>query len=263
MPMTDVNAITTPPQHLSTQHSFTVSSAPVQPAIDPNLDPALMDQSAIDPSLDQAASPSHQQHGLLPSALPQLRIVALGTPDVDKSFSPITTESAEARSKQDFEEEQSHPGQSATDNVTFDGEVPHPQVNGAMHAAPVEISQVKQEPQIEQQRPATAVTGCSPKPEAVSSPIRRSSSQTSGTTHQAAAMQAPADADTVTVNQTPRQETSPQVKQEATTPAREFTRGDAIEGNSSDTERDASEKLAKELQAQEHGLRRRPSVRIS
>lgn len=65
--------------------------------------------------------------------------------------------------------------------------------------------------------------------------------------------------------QTPQPDTSPKGKGEkpATTPAPAFARADTVASGTSDPELDASEKLARELQAQEHGLRRRPSVRIS
>ena len=260
MPITDVNAISTPPQHLSVQNGSGIPNGLVQPAIDPNLDPALIDEDAIDPMLDQAVSLDHEQHGLLSSILPQLRTAIVGTPDVDKSFSPITTESAEVRSKHDSEEEQSHPVHSATEQSAPEPEVLHSQVNGVIHAAPTPTSEVKQEPEIEHQGLSSA-TSTSPKPEAISSSDPKPSSHVSGTTHQA--IEEPVVvAETVAVNRSPKQVISPQAKKEATTSTWDVIRTDPVDGNSSEPE-DQSEKLARELQAQEHGLRRRPSVRIS
>lgn len=262
MPVPEVNTVSTPPQHLSAQASFTMQNGPVQPAIDPNLDPALMNQHAIDPSLDEVSSISLPQQGFLPLALPQLETAVMGTPDVDKSYSPITAESAGVNSKHESDEDQAHPAQSATDNVVLDGEVAGPQTNGVAHMAPLPVSHVKQEPEVEQQRPSSAATGISPNPEATSPLSRRSSSHTSDTLHQAAAVQS--STDTISVNQTAKQEMGPIAKQEAqaTSPVGGFTRADTVASNTSEPE-DPSEKLARELQAQEHGLRRRPSVRIS
>jgi len=262
MPNPTVNTISTPPQDLAAQNNFTVQAEPVQPAIDPNLDPALMNQDAIDPSLDLGSSISHQQQEILPSALPQLTTAVTGTPDVDKSYSPITAESAGVNSKHESDEDQPHPAQSATDNVVLDGEVAGPQPNGVAHAAPLPVSQVKQEPEVEQRRPSSAATGISPIPEATSPLSHRSSSHTSNTLHQAAAIQS--STDTISVNQTAKQEMGPIAKQElqATSPAGEFMRSETVASSTSEPE-DPSERLARELQAQEHGLRRRPSVRIS
>ena len=262
MPITDVNAISTPPQRLSAQNSFTVSNGSVQPVIDPNLDPALMSQSVIDPSLDQAAIVSDRQPDLPPLAIPQLRTAAVSTPDMDKSFSPITAEFNELTSKHDSEEEQSHPAQIAADNLEPVAETTLPQVNGVVPAAPAPISQVKHEPDIQRRRLSTTVSDSSPKPEATSPSTPRSSSHTSGTIHQTAVVQAPVDANVVAVNHTPNKNSSPRVKQETITPARDFTRAVTAASDTSEPE-DTSERLARELQAQEHGLRRRPSVRIS
>lgn len=262
LPIPDINVMSRPPQHPSTQNNMTMPNGPVQPAIDPNLDPALANQSAIDPSLDSAASFSDQPQAALPAALPQLRTAAISTPDVDKSFSPITAESAEARSKHESEEDQSYPAQSTTENNGIDGAMANSQVNGADHAAAAPVVEVKQESKIEQRRPSTTATASSPKAEVKSSPARRTSSHTSGTIHQAAVTQRPTETDTITANHSPKQETNSQVKEEAATPAREVARAETAVSESSEPE-DPSERLARELQASEHGLRRRPSVRIS
>ncbi|KAK5946355.1 JmjC domain-containing histone demethylation protein 1 [Knufia obscura] len=262
LPIPDINVMSRPPQHPSTQNNMTMPNGPVQPAIDPNLDPALANQSAIDPSLDSAASFSDQPQAALPAALPQLRTAAISTPNVDKSFSPITAESAEARSKHESEEDQSYPAQSTTENNGIDGAMANSQVNGADHAAAAPVVEVKQESKIEQRRPSTTATASSPKAEVKSSPARRTSSHTSGTIHQAAVTQRPTETDTITANHSPKQETNSQVKEEAATPAREVARAETAVSESSEPE-DPSERLARELQASEHGLRRRPSVRIS
>jgi len=262
MPISDVNTISTPPQHLSAQTSFTTQNGSVQPAIDPNLDPALINQDVLDPSLDPTASTNHQQQELLPSALPQLETAVMGTPDVDKSYSPISAESAGVDAKHESDQDQPAQVQSTTATVVVDGGAADSQANDVANAAPLPVSQAKQEPEVEQRRPSSAATGISPKLEATSPLSHRSSSQTSDTLHQAVAV--PSSTDTINVHQNAKPEMSLLDKQEtlATSPAGEFTRAGTVVSSTSEAD-DPSERLAKELQAQEHGLRRRPSVRIS
>lgn len=207
MLITDVQTVSTPPHQLPPEHSIIQHFG-----MDPNLDPALMNPVIYEPLPELGSEP-------IPTGLPDLRTVVIGTPDLDNSYSPITTGSGDGGAKIEPDESEVKPIQTKV-------------------AQSIET-------QDKPRRPSTAAA-TSPQ-EDVTTPSRRSSSRTSSTTHHSTIV---VSADRASPRKTPSSVRKVLQAQEHTED------DDAIDA-------DPSEKLARDLQAQEHGLRRRPSVRIS
>lgn len=271
-PVTDVNAFSTPPQALSTENSFSTMNGYSLP-VDPALDPALTDPQSFHPD------PQRQEHGSGPSEHaettvetqqevkpkpPQLGLITVSTPDVDKSFSPITadTSSAEIALRSGGEEDM---------HVTT-RQTPQSDEN-AVQSAYVEGTEQSSEandnkPQIDQRRHSSNATGTSPKQEIMSASSRRSSSQTSGNTHVAASVEHSAALEAQngrhedTDGHAVKQELHTTIKQEITDAMGEtihMRRGSTAASSVSDVA--ADEEFARRLQMEEMGLRRRTSVR--
>ena len=207
--ITDVQAISTPPHPLSTEHSV-VQNLPYN--IDPNLDPALMDPPAYEPLPELVSAP-------IPTSLPLLRTAAIGTPDLDNSYSPITTGSGDTGTKNEHQDE-SELRSKVVDSI---------------------------ETTVKPRRPSTA-TATSPHENGTSPTSRRSSSRTSSATYR----------NTVVINSEPHQSA-----EKMSPNTRQVLQAHVSSEDPEAIDEDPSEKLARDLQAQEHGLRRRPSVRIS
>lgn len=271
MPVTDVNAFSTPPQMLSTENSFSITNG-LHHAIDPALDPALMNEGLFQLNThrhdgvaamngDDETTAELQQNPK--SKLPQLGLVTVGTPDVDRSFSPITAEtsSAEIAIRSGGEEDTTinsrhtprcddHPGQEV-------------QMDNAIQPATAE--EVKPH---HDRRHSSNATGTSPKQEIMSASSRRSSSQTSGNTHVAAGVEQSVVSGTgdngheVIESVVMKQEPDPNIKQEVADSVEDtvhIRRGSTAASSVSDVA--ADEEFARRLQMEEMGLRRRTSVR--
>lgn len=272
MPMTDVNAFSTPPQVLSTENSFSMTSG-LSHGVNPLIDPALMEQQPFDPNMHQfdstmelnepdeiAAEPPR----INTSILPQLGLITVSTPDIDKSFSPITAEtsSAEIALRSGGEEDTnsdaqqiSRPDEPVAQDVNM---------NGMTHNDVADETK----PHVDHRRHSSNATGVSPKQEIMSPSSGRSSSQTSGNTHVAASVeQSVAHSGAIDAND------SEQVVTKHETPAIKEEIAETVEGSSSMRVRRAStaassvsdvaadEEFARQLQMEEMGLRRRTSVR--
>lgn len=323
MTTTDVNAISTPSHPLTTESSYATTNGYGESAtsIDPNLDPALMDPAMTGPVAEPATSDNRQAQHTVLSTLPKFstEVPEATTPDIDKSYSPITAaaETASNAPTEGMRETmQLAPNQA---HIDADQAEDDPQVNGIVTGVIGMKTGATSPVEHGRQSGNATVDNTSPKQEAMSFDSRRSSSHTSGTTRPAVpatdpeTITAPAQAQPETTSQrqdpgripfeneivvAPNKPTplTPTIKQEpphpnepstaikpemsehttsparikahlsrtSTTPGGRFTRGDtAVSNGSSDPELDASERLARELQAQEHGLRRRASVRIN
>lgn len=274
--ISDSGVMSTPPHLLATRDSVVDNGVFDMGVIDPNLDPALQapieGSTAGEPDAQMAETDVLQQEAPALAELPKLKTLATNTPDLDKSFSPLTASADE----QPTEAPQSvaEPVQPAQSTTNIDPEprntVQEPQINGVVH--------IKPEPLVDggiptnPRRHSSTATGVSPKQEELMSPgslSRRSSSNTSGTTHQAAAgSNEPISVDTQDDVDVPKSESTSAaietvIKEETMSPshARHFERASTAASSVSDA--DADERLARELQAAEHGLRRRASVRAS
>lgn len=250
MIISDVHALSTPPHTLTTQNSF-ATPGPFPNSLDPNIDPALMDPALMESSHDVGMT--DDTFKLLPSALPKISTAVTGTPDVDKSYSPITAEeaSADTTSKRASEEQQ----QAQPEDSHFPHATEQQQVNLASH--------------IQADEPAGGSAKLSSPPQQqAATPVERQPSDDQVHVSTFEVVQPVSDADTIAVSKSiPVIETDTVkslVKQEPQMfQTQDYQRADTVASNSSSPEEDASERLARELQAQEHGLRRRPSVRIS
>lgn len=249
------------------QQSF-MASGPVQtPSIEHNLDPALMDPALLEPPPAPVPAPVERQQAPTP-ALPKLATAALAgvinshTPDVDKSFSPITAEDAVSKAAS----EEDHALPTSLEAVNDQNHVSiEPYTNGAVRGNFENIHDDGRGKSTKQSRALDSDNEIQLKQEATprSTRQRRSSSRLSHTNQ-----------DTITVQQHPKRmsrrpstprptpRTGPGVNETKTTP-RTARYERAVSNSSEDLEEDASTKLARELQAQEHGLRRRSSVRTS
>lgn len=270
--MTDVNAISTPPHTLTHQHSF--ASGPVQsPSIEQSLDPALMDPALLDPSLSQQDLTTIVDDGAAQiSALPKLAtnalagVISSSTPDVDKSFSPLTAE--EATSKAESEEDTSLPGQRPPighlNNVSIDppgqshtnGVVRETSNTMSSNDRVEESAKRTRDLNIDHDHLKREITPHSTRSRRSSSRLSNAAAPPTTTTPQPASH-------TSRRLSTPTAKQSPQstIELRHTPQTDRFKR--AVSNSSSDSEEDASTKLARELHAQEHGLRRRPSIRTS
>jgi len=271
--ISDVGVLSTPPHPLTTQNSIESTGGFDMDAIDPNLDSALQapvsetlvvvqDAQIIDPAITTQARPPQAE-------LPRLKTLATNTPDLDKSFSPLTASADEQSTEAPQSDlEIAHPPANVDSNIQRSAE--RPRINDVVHVKPEPL--IDSAVEIDHRRHSSTATGVSPKQEEIMSPIllsRRSSSNTSGTTHRAAAglsetivVSAHADTSNPKMNSI-ETASGPMVKTETTSPphARHFDRA-STEGSSL-SDADADERLARELQAAEHGLRRRASVRAS
>lgn len=250
MMISDVHALSTPPHTLTTQNSF-ATPGPFPSSVDPNIDPALMDPALLESSNDVGMT--DDTFKLLPSALPKISTAVAGTPDIDKSFSPITAEeaSADTTSKRASEEQQ----QLQTEDFHVSNVIQEPQVNGASHT------------QADQMEEDTDMPSLPPQQKAMT-PVERQGLDDRANVPLSTVVEPVSDADTIAVSKSiPKIEIEtlkPLVKLEPQMAhAQDYQRADTVVSHGSSPEEDASERLARELQAQEHGLRRRPSVRIS
>ena len=268
VPLSDVNAFSAPPQPLTTQNSFLHQSRPPpRQNVDVNLDPALMDPALLQSVSSQALSAVGDFGPAQPPALPRLSTATMSTPDVDKSFSPLTAEEVSA-SKRDSEDGQTQSISTPANGILQNIAASASQANGIAHALPKPRTDVHTTDS--DRRPSSTEAAATPKQEVTSPDSRPSSSHTSNTTHRVELPSgAGQDDTTIVVQQTSpsikRETMSPKVKSEipASSPTRQFQRADTAVSSTSSPVEDASEKLARELAAEEHGLRRRASVRIS
>lgn len=272
MPLTDVNAFSTPPHPLTAENSFSITGAPSH-LTELAVDPALMDQQTYDGSMVQSDVPAvmsedvkmgGEQYNEKSSKLPQLGLITVRTPDVDKSFSPITadTSSAEIAVRSGGEEDSNvNLLEPPLQDRQRDGDVVH--TNGATHS---ETAAEDQSPH-DQRRHSSNATGISPKQEIMSPFSRRSSSHTSGNTHEAASAEQSAVYGTGAGE---HEHESTILKEEPATAIKQEM-ADITEGNahlrrastaaSSVSDVAADEEFARQLQMEEMGLRRRTSVR--
>lgn len=254
MLISDVHALSTPPHTITAQNSM-MTPGPFEESIDPNIDPALMDPALLESGEDVGMT--DDMHKLLPSALPKISTAAVGTPDVDKSFSPITAEdaSADTLSKRPSEEKQQvhNSGSDSSNTAEQQG------TNGVSYTYTGTEGHVSQ---TQSSSPQTAAIAVGPVPE-------------SDKVSQTEAILQPEQRDVYAKdNAAPTMQSDMVIKHEpidikmrhevqVVPSVQDFNRADTALSSTSDPEEDASERLARELQAQEHGLRRRPSVRIS
>lgn len=272
MPLTDVNVFTTPPQVLSTENSFSTVNR-FSHSVDPAIDPALMEHQMIQPIPQEhqvPLEPTENNHTITETRdspkqkPPQLGLITVSTPDVDKSFSPITAEtsSAEIAIRSGGEED--------VNTSTMQTPQSDEQAVQVVQMDGVEEStdSIDAKPHLDQRRHSSNATGVSPKQEIMSSSSRRSSSQTSGNTHIAASVEQSAvleaehrrqeDTDGIAV----KPELDPAIKQEMNdnmADAIQMRRGSTAASSVSDVA--ADEEFARRLQMEEMGLRRRTSVR--
>lgn len=162
MPVTDVNAFSTPPQALSTENSFSMTRG-LSHEINPLLDPALMEQQPFDPTMNpfESAQGPNEPDEIMTEApqnkiskLPQLGLITVSTPDVDKSFSPITAEtsSAEIALRSGGEEDTiSIPQQTSAPDEPLTQDT---NMNGVAHDDPVDETK----PQIDHRRHSSNAT---------------------------------------------------------------------------------------------------------
>lgn len=256
VPMTDVNNFSTPPHTLSTEHSFSTMNRLAQP-LDPLLDPALMDQPPSRPDVpkqedevmtNQDTAITIETRGI-PDAKLEYGNDNVGTPDVDKSFSPITAETSSAE---------------IVIRSGGDDDTPRSEEDSARTAVVDDIPQpsewIDPKPQPDQRRHSSNATGVSPKQEIMSASSRRSSSQTSGNTHVAASVEQPR----IIEANDKQQDISGglDIKLEVIDGAVDTTRdrrGSTVASSVSDVA--ADQEFARRLQMEEMGLRRRTSVR--
>lgn len=241
--------------------------APIQPPvqhIEPAFDPALVDPALMQPITETPATAPNYSSDAPPMIFPKLSTTSAGTPDVDKSFSPITAEDAtDATSKRESEEQQLPIIKPEVDANTIVVSTAQALTNGISHSQTGQEVDSNSKQENHSQNKSGTVSSTFTKREPLSPSNHRANHRASPVSD-AALLERRNGSGT-------NSETSPlAIKRETetkrdmlTTKTLEFSRADTAMSDVSCLEGNASEKLARELQAQEHGLRRRPGVRIS
>lgn len=264
-PLTDVGALSMPPQRMSEQDSRATANGYMTQWTDPQhaaMIAAQAQQILVDPQMQQPL-------------LSTLRTDTNGTPEHDKSFSPITTETVSADTPTASGAPQVD-GQARSDRRST-SDSPH---DTGPDATPAD--EHNEHDNFPRRRSSLTAT-TSPKQEVTSSESRRSSSQTSRATNPENAQYAVVssiekplphqnEGETSKANGEEDEATEAELQTELTLPSNpENTVADEAErikrsgtAASRSSEHDEDEKMARELQAQEHGLRRRTgSLRTS
>ncbi|KAK5077943.1 JmjC domain-containing histone demethylation protein 1 [Lithohypha guttulata] len=244
--------------------------APIQPPaqhIEPAFDPALVDPALMQPITETPATAPNYPSDAPPMVFPKLSTTSAGTPDVDKSFSPITAEDAtDVTSKRESEEQQLPIIKPEVDANTIVVSTAQALTNGISHSETgLEVDSNSKQENHSQNKSGT-VNSTFTKREPLSPSNHRANHRASPVSD-AALLERRNGSGTNSETSPPaikRETESPETKRDmSTTKTLEFSRADTATSDISCLEGNASEKLARELQAQEHGLRRRQGVRIS
>lgn len=238
-PLTDVAALSMPPDRLSEQDSKAIASAYSNQWTDSERAAMIAAQAQ-----QMLSDPQSQQPSLL-----ALQTTTNGTPEHDKSFSPITAETVSADTPITDGAPQPTNDSSAPDRPSNSNS---PRDTG-LNTTPT-INGGDEDGSSRRRSSLTATT--SPKQEATSSISRRSSSQTSRATNAGnpqstivPSIEKPA------IQQRDENKSISEINSEDG--PKRIQRSGTAASRSSEHDEEDDEKMARELQAQEHGLRRR------